>query len=303
MESSILSSKTSNIKMQSIIDNLQSNITSLQSIAAETSEGSSVLTGKLNKARQKITRKKSKINIQKKIIANLEGVKEGLESDVAYLVDQQKYSSLASNKLEKANKTIQHLQSIIQSQMPRDHSAESLIKQQIDEIASLKQQLFDSYAVYLSSQVIASSLPSLESKTLSTTLIKKKRSSEEISESIADDTDSDTDDDYQTCRKRCAEEIKESIDDCNTDDDNYCGLQHSISASIKSKPTLCKMLITPQHFSYSSKGPRPSSSSSSSSSSFSFDEIKNTVDKTNSSNKEPRRTSAVSPAEFFSQKR
>jgi hypothetical protein len=160
--------------MQSIINNLQSNISSLQSIASETSEGSSVLTGKLNKARQKIIKKKCKINEQKKIITNLEGVIEGLDSDVAYLVDQQKYSSLASNKLEKANKTILHLQSIIQSQMPRDHCAETFIKQQSDEIASLKQQLFDSYDVHLSSQVIAPSLPSLESKTLSTSLARNK---------------------------------------------------------------------------------------------------------------------------------
>jgi hypothetical protein len=290
--------------MQSIIDNLQSNITSLQSIAAETSEGSSVLTSKLNKARQKITRKKSKIKEQKKIIANLEGVKAGLESDVAYLVDQQKYSSLASNKLKKANKTILHLQSIIQTQMPRDHSTETLIKQQSDEIASLKQQLFDSYAVYLSSQVIAPSLPSVESKTLSTTLARKKRSSGEISKSIADDIDSDTDDDNQTCRKRCTEEIKESIDDCDTDDDDYCGLQHPISASIKSEPALHKMLITPQQIS-SSKDSCPSSSSSSSSSYLSsyFDDTQDTVKKTNSSNKELSRLSAVSTIELSSQKR
>jgi hypothetical protein len=287
--------------MQSIIHNLQSNITSLQSIAAEKSEGSSVLTGKLNKARQKITRKKSKIDEQKKIIAYLEGVKEGLESDVAYLVDQQKYSSLASNKLKKANKTILHLQSIIQSQMPRDHSAETLIKQQSDEIASLKQQLFDSYAVFLSSQVISPSLPPLESKTLSTTPARKKRSSEEISESIADDTDSDTDDDNQICRKRCTEEIKESIDDCDTDDDDYCGLQHPISASIKTEPTLHKMLITPQQSS-SSKDSCPSTSSSSSSSCLPsyFGGTQDTVNKTN---KEPSRTSAVSSKELSTPKR
>lgn len=285
--------------MQSIIDNLQSNITSLQSIAVETSEGSSVLASKLNKARQKIIRKKLKVKNQKKIIANLEGVKEGLESDVAYLVDQQKYSSLASNKLKKANKTILHLQRIIQTQMPRDHSTEALIKQQSDEIASLKQQLFDSYAVYLSSQVIAPSLPSVQSKTLSTTLARKKRNSREISKSVADATVSDTDDDNQTCRKRCTEEMKESIGDCDTDDDDYCGLQHPISSSIKSEPALHKMLITPQQLP-TSKDSCPSSSSDLSSY---FDDIQDTVNKTNSSNKESRRTSAVSSSELSSQKR
>jgi hypothetical protein len=187
--------------------------------------------------------------------------------------------------------------------MPRDHCAETLIKQQRDEIASLKQQLFDSYDVFLSSQVIAPSLPSLESKALSTSLPRKKRCFRKTNELIADNVNSNTDDDNQTCRKRCTEERKESIDDCDTDDDDYCGLQHSISASIKTEPILHKMVITPQQSSSSNDSPPLSSSSSSSFLSSYFGDTQDTVNKTNSSNKEPRRTSAVSSTDFSTQKR
>jgi hypothetical protein len=168
-----------------------------------------------------------------------------------------------------------------------------VIKQQRDEIANLKQQMFDSYTVYLSSEHIAPPLPSLESKALSTFPARKKKHFGEMSESVADDIDYDTDNDNYTSKESYVEEIKESIDDCDTDDDdNYCGLQNSTSASIKSEPDLDKMFITPQQSSTSSYNFPSSSSSSSSSSSFSsssssspsFDETENIVNKINYSN-------------------
>jgi hypothetical protein len=54
--------KSSYINMHSIIDNLESNIISLKSMAVETSEGSSVLAAKLIKSRQNISKKRSTIS-------------------------------------------------------------------------------------------------------------------------------------------------------------------------------------------------------------------------------------------------
>jgi hypothetical protein len=72
----------------------------LKKVALESSKASSAMVANLTNTEQTITRQQSKIKersselvIAKPIIDNLQGIKEGLESDVAYLVDQQKYST------------------------------------------------------------------------------------------------------------------------------------------------------------------------------------------------------------------
>jgi hypothetical protein len=100
--------------MQSIISNLKCNITSLELMVAESSVDSITIADKVSKALEIITMQQSTINDQSStnsllntqlIIANaavtsLNGIKEELESDIAYLADLQKYSSLVANKLK-----------------------------------------------------------------------------------------------------------------------------------------------------------------------------------------------------------
>jgi hypothetical protein len=155
-------------------------------MVAEFSVDSITIANKLTKALETITMQQSTINDQSStnsslntqlMLANatvmsMNVINEGLESDVAYLVNRQKYSALVANKLKKANETILNLQASIQSL--NSHSTQNDRKNELQrqriEIASLRFQLHASLRVQLhassppspsssSSQIVASSLP------------------------------------------------------------------------------------------------------------------------------------------------
>jgi hypothetical protein len=148
------------------------NISTLKEVAAKSTKASSTIADNLTEAEQTIARQQSTIEEQSDsysflnnqlvltnaAVTSLKGVNQGLESDIAYLVDQQKYSNLVANRLENANETILRLQNVIQELKGHSslgHDNRSEIDRQNNKIASKQSKDSSTSSCSFSQHVVA----------------------------------------------------------------------------------------------------------------------------------------------------